>query len=335
MSVRSSGPKKTIRKTLEEQMSTKKVRRTPEQERAMPDKKPISSERVMRYKQTKRSERVTACQETTQSERASHRENTRQQKRATYAENTRLPKRAIREENPNIAERPDIEPDSDSEPDTRPLALILGRTFQSIQRLRVGLELSLQHRENVPQQTLKILADLQAAENGFVDILSLECKASSIWPWLSGVKGIGPRLGGMLVALVDVHKAPTISSLWKFAGQAVTNGVCDKREKGVKLPYCDALKKTCYLIGDQFIKQNTQPYRQVYDEAKEFYLRTKPEWQQNPKAPKKHCEMAARRKMVKRFLSDLWIEWRRAEGLPVTEPYVVAYLGHKISQEIR
>jgi hypothetical protein len=27
------------------------------------------------------------------------------------------------------------------------------------------------------------------------------------------------------------------------------------------------------------------------------------------------------RKMVKRFLADFWVEWRKYEGLPVTPPY--------------
>jgi hypothetical protein len=36
----------------------------------------------------------------------------------------------------------------------------------------------------------------------------------------------------------------------------------------------------------------------------------------------------ALRKMVKLFLACLWLEWRKAEGLPLTKPYAIEQLGH-------
>lgn len=36
----------------------------------------------------------------------------------------------------------------------------------------------------------------------------------------------------------------------------------------------------------------------------------------------------ARRKMVKIFLSHLWVQWRKIDGLPVTKPYVFDIKGH-------
>jgi hypothetical protein len=41
-----------------------------------------------------------------------------------------------------------------------------------------------------------------------------------------------------------------------------------------------------------------------------------------------HVDNAARRKMVKLFLSHLWVVWREAEGLPTRAPYAHEYLGH-------
>src|SRR5215218_9565114 len=41
-----------------------------------------------------------------------------------------------------------------------------------------------------------------------------------------------------------------------------------------------------------------------------------------------HVDNAARRKMVKVFLSHLWLVWREAEGLPVSDPYVIASPKH-------
>jgi len=37
----------------------------------------------------------------------------------------------------------------------------------------------------------------------------------------------------------------------------------------------------------------------------------------------------ALRKMIKIFLQCLWLVWREAEGLPVSEPYVKSHLGHQ------
>jgi hypothetical protein len=32
--------------------------------------------------------------------------------------------------------------------------------------------------------------------------------------------------------------------------------------------------------------------------------------------------------MVKIFLQHLWVTWRQLEGLPISEPYVQAIMGH-------
>ena len=37
----------------------------------------------------------------------------------------------------------------------------------------------------------------------------------------------------------------------------------------------------------------------------------------------------ATRYAVKMFLRDLWVAWRQLEGLPVSEPYEVAFLGRR------
>ncbi len=42
-----------------------------------------------------------------------------------------------------------------------------------------------------------------------------------------------------------------------------------------------------------------------------------------------HRDRAAKRYMMKMFLADFWVAWRKIEGLPVTEPYAVAVLGRR------
>jgi hypothetical protein len=49
-------------------------------------------------------------------------------------------------------------------------------------------------------------------------------------------------------------------------------------------------------------------------------------------APKGHRHNMAMRYMIKMFLQDLWLAWRKLEGLPITAPYNEAILGHEHHQ---
>lgn len=154
------------------------------------------------------------------------------------------------------------------------------------------------------------------------DIRSL-CKHIEIIDYMIEVKGVGPLLSAKVVSMIDIERASTVSALWKYAGYAVNkDGERDRPVKGEKLSYNKRLKTTCYLVGESFIKSNS-PYRAIYDNAKEFYTNTKPDW------TKLHCHHAAIRKMLKLWLSHLWIIWRELEGLPVTMPYAHEKLGHE------
>lgn len=135
------------------------------------------------------------------------------------------------------------------------------------------------------------------------------------------VKGIGKILAAQLISAIDISRANTPSALWRYAGLAVFDGKAERRIKGEKLHYNMELKKFCFLIGESFVKCRS-PYRRIYDEAKEFYAANRPNW------TKKHCHMAALRKMVKVFLVHLWIKWRELEGLPVRPIYVLEKMGH-------
>jgi len=165
--------------------------------------------------------------------------------------------------------------------------------------------------------------------------------------FLSTVKGIGAILGGGLIAYLDPHKADHASSFWKYCGLHVENGKAVKRQKGVKLGFNVHLRTLMWKIADSFVKQRTPFYRDVYDNTKEseniklgnpiknpkncpmyaecsqrLTTTAKRKGTTKKKMPcKKHIDYRARRKMVKRFLADLWGAWRALEGLPVTEPY--------------
>jgi hypothetical protein len=195
--------------------------------------------------------------------------------------------------------------------------------YQAMQRDRVGLERSLATKGDLHEPDAQwCYEQLQQIELRLVGYLRRQVEASPVWPWLSGVKGIGPRLGGMLIGLIDIQRADSVSALWRFCGYAVIDGKAERRVKGEKLHYNAMLHKTCYLISRQFLLARTTPYIDIYADAKVYYTTHRPDW------TPLHRDLAARRKMVKIFLAHLWNEWRAAEGLPIRLPYAQTLPGH-------
>lgn len=199
----------------------------------------------------------------------------------------------------------------------------LRQTFQR-HRIQMSNRISAVERGASTMQTAtmeRYMERFQALEDETAADIAVAVKEHEMWSWLKQVKGIGPGLAGSLVAMIDIEKADTVSALWRYAGQATTDGKADKPTKGEKLPYNANLKRVCYLIGTSFLRSGS-PYRREYDEAKEYYQRVHADWTPG------HIDMAARRKMTKLFLSHLWTEWRTRRGLPVRAPYAMQILGH-------
>ena len=138
---------------------------------------------------------------------------------------------------------------------------------------------------------------------------------------MTEVKGVGKILAAKVISMIDIERADTVSALWRYAGYGVINGEREKPVKGEKLHYNKRLKSTCYLVGSSFLKSNS-PYRQIYDNAKEYYEINRTDW------TKLHRHNAAMRKMIKVWLSHLWEVWRKLEGLPVRNIYAEDKLGH-------
>jgi hypothetical protein len=135
------------------------------------------------------------------------------------------------------------------------------------------------------------------------------------------VKGIGKLLAAKLISMIDIEKADTVSALWRYCGYAVIDGERERPTKGEKLHYNARLKTTCYLVGTSFLR-SASPYRSIYEDARVYYDANRPDW------TKLHKHNAAMRKMIKVYLSHLWVVWRELEGLPVTALYVEEKLGH-------
>ncbi len=173
------------------------------------------------------------------------------------------------------------------------------------------------------------------------------------WPWLQGVRGIGHVLAARLVSRLDIRKAKTPSSFWTYCGLATAPGIvhlCDacgarmviahrtpprvhrspsgiwcanplirtgeservsmpRAVRGERLRYNPNAKVVCYLIGLSFVRRGDY-YRELYAARRARTATVHPEW------PDGRRYLDAQRFAVKRFLADLWCEWRTLEGLP-------------------
>lgn len=159
------------------------------------------------------------------------------------------------------------------------------------------------------------------------DILELT-KEDDLIHGMAQVKGIGVILAAKVAAFIDIHRADTVSALWRYAGYGVVDGKREYPVKGEKLHYNKRLKAYLYVVGDSFLKSHS-PYAEVYYSSLEYYQANRPDWTEP------HCKKAARRKMIKVFLAHLWEYWRKLEGLPTRPLYVHERLEHTHTLDAR
>lgn len=170
--------------------------------------------------------------------------------------------------------------------------------------------------------------------------------------WLMGVHGIGPVLSAGLLAHIDITKARTAGSVWRFAGLDPTV----TWEKKSKRPWNARLKTLCWKIGDSFVKQSTNDkcfYGKLYrarklkeveknlsgaheEAAKDILAKKKFRDDTKAKAaysegrlPDGHVDMRARRMVEKLFLSHVFqVMWEVKFKTKAPIPYVFAIEGH-------
>lgn len=114
----------------------------------------------------------------------------------------------------------------------------------------------------------------------------------------------------------------------------------DKRTPGYIAPYNAWLRtKLCGVLAGGMIKAQHGETGKNY--ALDFYYPYKARLEQEESevmhigkmtawkdASKGHRDAAAKRYMIKMFIKDLYVAWRKVEGLPVRVPYQEEYLNH-------
>ena len=189
--------------------------------------------------------------------------------------------------------------------------------------------------------------NLVDAEDTALKQITYSVKEFAIYrTFLEDVKGVGPTLAAVIISGFDIHKAEYPSSLHKYAGLDVVGGKGRSRVKEhlVDSTYIDAdgneqtkkgisfnpfLKtKLIGVLGSSFVKTKG-PYRDIYDDYK-HRITHMPAHSEKSKA---HLNNMAIRYTVKRFLTDLYVAWRKLEGLPVADEYSKGKLGinHKVA----
>lgn len=182
--------------------------------------------------------------------------------------------------------------------------------------------------------------------------------AHPVGPWLTAVPGITNAVAGTIIGyILDARRFGTISKLWRYCGYGVFDGLAERRRKGAKSHFVPMLKASLHNAGLGMIRANAG-YRRLYDTAYARYSIERPTWivcktcgttsdgcrnataHSDPSRANKRggwnmgrVGQAARRRMVKVFLSNLWVVWHVTTSTPVPRrPYVHDVLGHETYQ---
>lgn len=188
------------------------------------------------------------------------------------------------------------------------------------------------------------LKDIDREVTGRDNLLKLNIKEMSeidtIVKAMSNVKGIGPVTIAYCIVYLDIEKARHISSFWKYVGLHCASH--ERYEKGISSGGNKTLRTVLYTMALSQIKLKG-PYREIYDQTKKRLEKSNKivksrntqgkmieiPWKETKKC---HRNGAAIRKIMKYFLSDLWIVWRKLYEMPTENTYATDVLGgHKMS----
>lgn len=234
---------------------------------------------------------------------------------------------------------------------------VLVETYYDIQHMRLIAENRIRAAVRVrglSEAKAKVLEDwtderLCKQESELKAMVQKQIKHHPLWAtWLKDVKGIGPCIcGGLLAWVGDIGKFDTVSKLWAYAGLHVIDGHAAKRTKGEKANWSDNLKVLAWKAAQSFVMVG-DGYRELYlkEKTRLRVLHPEPVPYDPPRFKRLkpgqtdadrellsqysdgHIDNMAKRWVAKLFLSHVWEEWRKIEGLPIRAAYVVEKLGH-------
>lgn len=227
--------------------------------------------------------------------------------------------------------------------------LFLGKTIESVQKMRVAADVRISHlsKNKKKCRVTELITDQEKRLEGLLnDELKGIMEKHPTHGWSIGIKGVGLINLGKVVSFIDIERATNISKLWRYCGFACDeNGNAERATKGQKLHFNRQLKSLCWRLGKSLIRAKGKYYAYYREEKTKLEQRETGKGRKIvpsnklPKVNGKHIETdefigkghvdnMALRKMIKLFLSHLWMIWREEEGLPITNPYVHDIGGH-------
>ena len=227
-------------------------------------------------------------------------------------------------------------------------------TYYRIQDDRIALAAQARELQKAgsPHELAEFLADnLSYMETSLKYPLERFAETYAVGRWALSQYGIGPVITAGLISHIDINKAHTAGSIWRYAGLDPTISW----NKGEKRPYNADLKTLCWKIGQSFMKFSNREqcfYGKLYlqdkarrqklneegaysDRAKEI-LETK-NWRVNKTSnhlkegvlPPAQIDAQARRFAVKIFLSHFHAVWYEDHyKKPAPRPYTIAHMDH-------
>jgi len=241
--------------------------------------------------------------------------------------------------------------------------VFLTKVMVLVEKVRIATQTRLSHLKiqgTVDPETEELFIELKRLEkyvDGKAEGWVLSHPASY---WFLLIKGVGLENIAKVIAPIDITKAHYPSSLHKFFGYHVVNGFAPKRQKGEKTDWNFEQRVFANRLATSLIRGKGKFYQYYLQEKKKYEERftsqgfkivdaaklprkkvsktkassTSPKgkgWlcKTDDCISKGHVNQMAIRKMIKLFLSCLWLVWREAEGLPLSEPYPIGQLGHQ------
>jgi len=210
-----------------------------------------------------------------------------------------------------------------------------------------------------PSGVLKVVLSSSALlEKRVQQALDIKVMSSPTGQWLRGIYGIGPVIAAGLLAHINIEKATTAGSVWRYAGYDPTI----EWKKGEKRPFNADLKVICWKAGQSFMKFHSRDecfYGHLYKKKKEqevwknehgqfaetaARILTEKNWSKDTPTYKSltegklspaHIDARARRWCVSILLSHLFeiMFWNRYNIIP-PRPYMIAIKHHPITHEI-
>lgn len=219
-------------------------------------------------------------------------------------------------------------------------------------RIRSGNQVRAASEDDEPHALVTWSFDVfDTVEKSIRSAMQKYAQAHRAGEWALSIYGIGPVISAGLLAHIDIHKAPTVGHIWRFAGLDPTL----RWGKGEKRPYNARLKVLCWKIGDSFVKlrgSEKDIYGKLYEarkalelernergdfaeqaratlEGKKIRKRETRATYEAGKLPAGRLDLRARRYAVKLFLAHLHhVMYESTFGEPPPKPYVIAIQGH-------